>query len=186
MRFLLVLAVSLFGGSLLIPTGAAAGDLRITSIDILDEGSSSEDAQGTASIDVSKGSCGVSPNTSEEPFHDSLVRFTLVNHGKLPIYLRSVSYTLKNPYGTGASVRTKRLAFSGSTLVEADKEKHSALSLFLDVDDSGKTYAGKSTAIPSDLGFRNVTFTVYAVTASGRKVQVKGRTALSFDDFDRC
>ncbi len=169
-----------------LPALSLAADLKITAIEILDEGSIDEDSDGTASIDVSKGTCGVSPSTTEEPFHDSIARITLVNNGSLPVYLKSLSYLVRNAYATGSSVRTKRLAFFGSTLVEADGEPHQALGLFLDVQDSGKSYAGKSIAIPATLGFRNVTFTVRAKNAANRNVSVSGRTALSFDDFDRC
>ena len=171
----------------LIPFGiqAQTNGISISTIEPLDYGELSEDANSSASIDVVQGLCGISPSQTAEPFYDTLVRIKVRNDLDSTVRFSRFHYSVPKPYGANGRINSAKLALVGGN--EAAPDEVTVLyALFLDVKDSSKVYAGHSTAIPDDLGFRNVTFRLIGKTSLGKKIRISKRSAISFDDFDRC
>ncbi|MCB0336466.1 MAG: hypothetical protein KDD62_09170 [Bdellovibrionales bacterium] len=175
---------SLGGG---VDTAEDEGDsslaFRITSIDVVDDGSN----PGTSIDIVQIADCDSETDGNQvEPFFDTTVTFTIQNDSNELVVFNSYRYTVSNFDGAGSSYTTPLIRFLGSNLsVDSDGGEGTATALFLDASGSGKRFFGRSDTI-SSAGFKNVRFTVFGETSSGESVEITSSTALSFDGFDRC
>lgn len=150
---------------------------RITAVTAIDTG----DDEKTTAIDVVRTVCD---DSSAEPFYDSLLKITVVNDSLGTLQIQRVRYEVPRAYGTRAKFKSRRLVPIGSGYVPPGETSFQAL--FLDATENGKTYHAKTTPIPADLGFRNVTVTLEGRDSRGAKFTLQARTALSFDEVDRC
>ena len=187
MKALRLAALTFFLIAVLLPANSYCADkFRITAIDFLDSGETSADASGSHSVDVVKGTCGDAPSTTPEPFYDTLVRLQVRNDYLMKVRLSRVRYTLSNPYGSGGRFTSSKLSPAQGFEVDARGGTAKVLSFFLDASGAAKRYAGGSTNIPADLGFRNVTFRITGRTTAGRTVTASARASVSLDDHNRC
>jgi len=189
------------------PSGGSSvgGEVRLTSI------TAAENGQDTVTIDVYLGSCGMVDQNGDgdkvdacdlapEPFTDTLVKFSVTNTTSQRIFLRSFKYSISDSDGFGTPFESSQLAFSSGGEVGPSMSAE-LTGLFLRGGGSGnsscagypsgriglrKYFTGKSTPIPTDLGFKNVTFTLRGVDGSGRPIEVSGRAGLSFSNYDKC
>ena len=181
------------GGSTVTDDGAPGGvgnsNVRITDIGFSDGGSDGP------FIDTSRRNCETDPEADPqcEIFTDSLVTFTISNNSNQNLRFTGYNYTVPNAFGTGASFTSKTLAispleisgfgdqqFTSSFFAEAvPNNQEGACTL-------GKRFPDASSLIPTNLGFRNVTFRIFGNNEAGEEFTITGTTAVSFSSIDRC
>ncbi|MCB0320533.1 MAG: hypothetical protein KDD60_06355 [Bdellovibrionales bacterium] len=178
------------------PGGAGTEGIRITRISVYDQGEVS--GGGTTSVDTASHICSSSDDATcvddGETLFDSHVEFTILNDSNKAIRLTGFNFTVPSANGTGtATFDSKTIQFASSLEVPAFGGEESFYGLFLDVVANtsagcgiGKRFPDSSSAIPINLGFRTITFTVYGTNELGEEIAVKGTTTLSFFDVDRC
>jgi len=165
--------------------------VRIESIDAL-ENQISSGAEGQISLDIIQGKCGTNcassgNSCSDEPFGDTFMRIKVYNRLNSTIHFSKGWFVIPNPYGTGGRLTTKRFALVSTGNVPYSKTEPTTLYLlFLDMHSGLKSYAGETTTIPDDLGFRNIKVFLQGKTASGRTVRISTTGAFSFGNIDRC
>ena len=155
--------------------------VRVSSVLVSDTG----DSTPTTSIDITQGGCVSSGTVTPEPFHDSSVKFTVVNNSPYLIQLTSMTYTVANADGTGASSTSGSLDLTASASASVDANGGTGTFdslLFQASSGTKKVYNGATFAA----GFKNVTFTLSGQNELGEKFTVKTATALSFANFNRC
>lgn len=142
----------------------------------------------TLSIDVTQDVCeSDSEDTVYESFNDTVLGIDVENDLNTVVRCTNFSYLVRNAFGTGVKLRSSSLALSGSNRIDPKSETRVELqALFFHAKDGRKYYTGNSTAIPDDLGFRNVTVRLKCRTSTGERRTLVGRTALSFGNFNRC
>lgn len=155
-----------------------------------------ENGSDTLSVDVSRGSCGFKDQNGDgdatdpgdvvpEPFSDSLAKFQVQNESSEAVNFSSFSYEVSGSSGSGSAFGSSELSLSLGADVPA-KGTASLTGLFLRANNGGKSFTGSSALISSSLGFRNVTFTLYGTSSSGRSIQVESSVGLSFGNFNKC
>lgn len=186
------------GGSLGVgssPTGgavppASSGSIRLSAVTAFENGAD------TLSLDVSRGSCGFEDQNGDgdttdpgdidpEPFTDTRVTFEVKNETSEPVNFTSFSYDVSGASGSGTFYSSSELAFSQGGNISANSTAN-LVGLFLKASSSSKSFTGSSAAISSSLGFRNITFTLFGTSASGRSVEVQASVGLSFGNYDSC
>jgi hypothetical protein len=170
---------------------ANSGSLGLSAVTI------SENGSDTLSVDVVRGTCGFKDQNGDgdttdagdvdpEPFSDTLAKFVVKNDTAESVNFSSFSYEVSGASGTGTFFSSSELAFSLGGSVAAGKQDASLTGLFLKANSTTKNFTGSSAAISSSLGFRNVTFTLFGTTASGKSIEVQASVAVSFGNFDSC
>jgi hypothetical protein len=164
------------------------GQIRITGITAYDEGSIGEDSSVNASIDVVQDDCGTSTNPTDnlEPFFDTYVGITVVNNSLMPVHFRRFRFRLKNANGSGKRYRSRRFALVGGGEVPNTGEGTQVLAFMLRANDGRKFFPGRKTAVPEDLGIRNVKFWLIGKNTAGKRVRVSIRSAFVFRNINRC
>ncbi|MBX7138239.1 MAG: hypothetical protein K1X83_09665 [Oligoflexia bacterium] len=164
--------------------------LRITSIDFIDNGDLSSTATST-SIDTVQGCCEYDDSDaciSAEPFFDTYVKVKVVNNTNQNARFTSLRYRVPN--GTGDSTATltsSAISLIGDATVEAEGGETSVLGLFADAVTGGnKRFAGSSSNIGSNFGFRNVRVTLSGTDGAGNPITVSASIAASLDNFNQC
>ncbi|WKZ57932.1 MAG: hypothetical protein QY326_04495 [Bdellovibrionota bacterium] len=158
------------------------GDVRITSAVLVDGPSegSSVDVIGISDCD------GDVDTDDPEPFYDTSIKILVKNTTDRAVTLTSLTYRVPNASGSGtAAYVSSPLAFLGNREVPAEGEA-TVTTLFANASGGEKFFTGRSTAIPSSLGFRSITITVRGVDGNGREFEVDGSTVGSFGNFNRC
>ncbi|MCB0328327.1 MAG: hypothetical protein KDD70_01655 [Bdellovibrionales bacterium] len=186
------------------PGGTGTEGIRLTEIAINDSGSITPFANPTLSVDTRQRNCEISGGEADcEGFFDTVISFSIVNNSNQIIRVSGYNYTISNADGAGTT-------FTSTTLLPAPIESGIASNggeqdysaLFAEVTgntgnnesspmagdecSATKRFAGQSSAIPSDLGFRTVTVRVFYTNESGDSGTATGRISLSFDAFDNC
>lgn len=155
---------------------ASSGSLRITDVTL------SENSKDTLSVDVQQGVCG----TTAETFTDTLAKFAVKNETSEPVNFSSFSYEVSGSSGSGTFYSSTELAFSVGSSIAANSSA-TLTGLFLRAHGAGiKSFTGSSAAISPSLGFRNVTFTLFGTTASGKSISVQASIGTSFGNFNKC
>jgi|GEM_PF-7099275 len=187
----LALSFLLFSNALAEPPGSA----RISGFKAFDEGSFGPQLEGAPFIDVAQGVCerkdqnGDGDKTDPEDvvlegFYDTILGVTVSNDSNLPITIRRFTYSLRNG-GNGRPFRSRALAPLEEAVISARSQKQ-LFFLFIKAVDGAKVFTGSGASIPPELGFKNVSAKLRGTDAAGRPLTLRGRTALSFGDFDRC
>lgn len=180
MRFLSFPAIflSLF---LLSPLNAQS-ELRIVSLGAIDSGDLSL-SETSPSLDVKRGTCS---EDNPEPFFDTFMRIGLRSDYSSTVRITSVRYRISRPYGTRGVLTTKSFTPISSGEIRPGKDITYLDAFLLDVTGSTKAWAGETSAIPSDLGFKKVKVSIRGRDSRGRAVSASAATMLSLDDFNRC
>lgn len=180
------------GGGAVNPGDGATGGtgldgVRITLVEFIDDGG----ATTTSSIDTRQDTCneGDSDETCEE-FFDTSVQFTVVNNSNQVVDAVSYTYTVSDSNGSGSSYTSPSLALNGQEVLPSGGTA-TFTALFAEVisgvdADScplGKRFTDNSTAIPSDLGFTNITFRITVRNENGDSDVISVRGSASFDNF---
>ena len=156
----------------------------------------SENGADTLSIDVVQGSCGFKDQNGDgdttdpgdvdpELFTDTLAKFNVKNDTSEAINLSSFSYEVSGASGSGTFFSSSELSFSLGSDVPANGSA-TLTGLFLKAGNGTKKFTGSAASISPSLGFRNVTFTIYGTTVSGRSVQLSSSIGVSFGNFNTC
>lgn len=153
---------------------------RIIAIQAMDLGL---DSEVTTSIDVTQDECD--EDDTLEQFSDTILKIIVANDSYSTLQCNKISFSVPNATLTGKGFRSKKYSVVGLREVEGQNELGELYSLGFDSYEGAKFFPGSSTAIPQGLGFRNITVRLFC-KLEGRRVTLKGRTALSFDNFDRC
>ena len=156
--------------------------LRITSITAHDTGEVA-DGDGTFFIDVVQTDCD---EDSVEPFADTILKVGIVNETDVTAFLKNLSFSVRNADTEGKGFRSRRTAFIGRREVEPTKEVVELTALAFDVRGGLKFFSNNATPIPATLGFRNVKVRVKGRLSNGKAFRAVAKTALSFDEYDRC
>ena len=162
--------------------GARGFGSRIKAISLYDAG---QLESGSPTIDVEQGVCGVAPDQTAEPFYDTTVSFKIYNAASSTLRIKNVSYRIRDSDGNGAAFRSKKLSPFGSVEV-APRSDATIYVLFADAESGGKRFAGKTSAIPSTLGIKNIKFSVSGSYGARRTITLSASTAVSFDNYNRC
>lgn len=159
----------------------AQSSLRITGISVSDSGTSpTEDS--TTSIDVIQDQCSDGTTTTDEPFANSLVAFTVNNTSHSDARFTNFRYEIRR-IGNTSRYTSPRIYLVGDFEVPAQSEK-TVMGLLFNTSNGLKVLPRSNKAIGEE-GFRTVKFTLNG-TLAGRTVTLKGATTLSFDDFSLC
>lgn len=166
---------------------SAKAQISIKSAKAYDTGDPSSSSVSTSSIDVVQDECDTadSPDPLPEDFNNTILVLNVQNSGSKLIRIRRFSYYIRDAFGDGESFRSRALSPIASGEIAADGNTDITV-FFLKAEDGGKYYTGSSTAIPSTLGFKNITFRLRGITSSGERVSATFRSALSFQNVARC
>ncbi len=157
---------------------------RITSLELLDNGLGGGTGTG---VDTKKNLCSDEDEDPEyEPFYDSLIRFSVTNDYSGDIYIRKVSYRLRNSDGYGRTHRATKLPPLSGKVVPASSTGNEILAYFMEIQGDDKVFIGSDFTLPDDLGFQKVRFVLRGRNHRGERIVARIRTTLSFDNFDRC
>lgn len=159
-------------------------DVRLTGISFFDDGTTS----GTTSIDVVQDICEVQDDGDiiYEPFFDTTVQFTVENNSTEIIRFTSYRYRVFNFDLNGNTHTSPRLNFIGeASAVAGGGGTGTFTALFADADSGGKTFFNRTSTIGQQ-GFLNIEVTLFGTTSAGESMSISARTALSFDNFNRC
>jgi hypothetical protein len=162
---------------------ASCGDIRITDLEIIDNGSG--DGTGNFAIDSIQDQCGDPPDTEDEPFSDTFIRLTIINNTNFRFNARWIRFAL---YDTGTGNRelvTAKISPSAGLTVDADGEPHQVLAFVADVDGATKRFAGSTELLSAYTGFKNLRATLGG-RANGNLVRLRASTTVSIDNYDRC
>jgi hypothetical protein len=163
--------------------GVDPSGVRITDISVSDRGT----GEGTSSIDTVISDCDTDPTTfTAEPFFDTSATFKVVNNSNRTIRFTELRYRVPNASGSGTSSFTSSpVRFIGEALPNGAEATFSQIIIF-NAEGLGKSFNGAGANIPSNLGFRNVTFELTGETDIGESVTITGSEALSFDNYNNC
>ena len=170
-------------GGTLDDAGTGLGGVRILDIEAYDDGEMG--GTSTFTIDVVQGLCGTAPSQTAEPFYDTVLGINVVNTSNRTIRFSSYSFRIDNSDGAGGQFNSPEVALSNGAEVGAGDEKR-FYGLFAKATAAGKKFNGNADVIPSGLGFINVTVRMTGTTDLGESVVISGRTALSFDNYNKC
>jgi hypothetical protein len=167
------------------PGSGGSGNLRITAV-------SAETVTQTSATQIDTRQDVCNNNTPADPtddfaelFGDDFVNITVTNGTSSLIRFTRMNYTVDNGRTDGGDARSPDISLTGEIQAAAGSTV-TVRSLFLDSVSGTKTYGDGSTQVPTNLGFRNVTFRLYGTDDQGNEVVIETSTALSFDDFDNC
>jgi hypothetical protein len=165
------------------------GELRITSVGFIDDGTASSSSTSVgSSIDISQtADCDLDASTLDpEPFYDTYVRLAVENKRVESVRLEYLQYTVSDIDGRGTEFTSKRLGLT--TVIDANGDSATITMPVFKAYDRGK-YVGD----PLDTGIQitnraliTVSVTLGGRTASGELVAIKGRSTASFGDFLLC
>lgn len=171
--------------------GTDTSGIRITAIEANDTGADSADSK--VQIDTVQDICSTDdPSTPEveptvyETFGDTFVNITVTNNTNAVVRFTSLKY---NVPGVGTS---STISFIGEAEVGTGGTGTLSAIIFSangpGSDDKFVIKGGGGSNIPlkGSTGVKNVTFSLNGTATDGTPVTVKGTTALSFIDYNRC
>jgi hypothetical protein len=165
---------------------SATPAVRISGATAYDDGSTGEGV-GTYTIDLQQGVCvdAGSDESTEEPFDHTLLGITVKNDSAYRVTFQKVSFRIRSVGRPRRTYQSKKLALASGRDIDS-KSEGSLIAFFLHAKNGQKTLTGRSTALPTGLGFANVTVTLEGRYSSGKKIKISRSTALSFDNINRC
>jgi hypothetical protein len=164
-------------------------EVRITSINFIDDGSaSSSSPSGGTAIDISQVSdCDLDSSTLDpEPFFDTYVSLIAENDLIEEVRLEYLQYTVSDVDGRGTEFTSKRLGLT--TLIDANGGS-ATINMPVFKAYNGSKYVGDPMGTGIQITNRallTVSFTVGGKTAFGESVTIKGRSTASFGDYFKC
>ncbi len=184
---------SLFGGTAVPENGGAGGtstDGVVIDSVYFDDGGESP----TNSIDTIFNSDCDGDGTPDDPesFTDAYVEFKIRNDSNKAVRIANYRFSVPQATGSGTARYTSpRQALAGSSdgtvVVPANGGEITVRGLFAQfAGASDKRFAGSSSDIPSSLGFRNVSFTLFGSNDDGDNFTLQITAGASFSGFDRC
>ena len=183
----LAMKISLFFISILtllpISVFGASSKIRITAVNVTDDGTVTGDTK-TAAIDVVQNpDCdGKTDTIDPEDFADSIIRIKIKNSLITTFEARNFYYHVRT--GSGR-FRSRRLPLVETALVDPGKTTE-LIGLFLHASGGLKYFTTQSSPIDPNLGFETVTVYIQGVDGRGRRHTLQTRTTLSFANYDRC
>ncbi|RMG40961.1 MAG: hypothetical protein D6719_09615 [Candidatus Dadabacteria bacterium] len=163
---------------------AALSGLRVVSIGAYDQNNAGEGGSREYSIDVTKDTCGTAPDTTDEPFYDTVVGISLSNSSLVDVNVKRVRFVI--PKVASGRLRSAKLTPFGSGIVPAGASNHEILAFLLDVQGSSKALAGTSDLISDTTGSKTVRVILRGRDASGRRFVKRARTTFIFRNVNRC
>lgn len=169
---------------LLVPLGANADSLRVLSIEVLDEGSISAGSPGSLSVDLAQGVCGEEPDTTEEPFFDTVIATTVHNPTGLEVAVKRVRYRMR--LRSGERVVRSAAMSPISTEVIAPRSTGRILSYYLKAANGAKKLMGHEEPLDSGLGIQHLRVFLKVRSSNGAQRSIRKRVSMAFGDYDRC
>lgn len=169
---------------LLAPLTAGADSLRVTSIEVLDEGTISAGSVGSLSVDLAQGLCGEAPDQSDEPFFDSVIATNIYNPTNLELAVKRVRYQMRITAG-GRVVRSAALS-PISTEVIAPRSTGRILSYYLKAASGAKKLIGHESPLDTELAIQHLRVALKVRSANGSQRWIRKRVSMAFGDYNRC
>lgn len=163
--------------------------VRITSIDVYDQGTYSSEATGNPQIDTTQGICLGDPSDNsddtDEPFYESIIGIEVLNDTKVDVNFSKVWFKIPRVDGTKRSFTSLKLApIMIAEIKPAERKK--IFSFLLKTSGTSKLIPGKTSDQGITSGFRTVTVYLKGRDSNGKKYQIKAKTTISFNNYDRC
>ena len=181
-------------GGVVVPAATATSDdanppenVRITGVLAYDEGNLCS-GTSTTSIDLIQGTCGTGSEAEPEPFFDTAIGVSVLNESGEVVRFTSLEYSVENVDGFGTQFNSTSIALVGTLEVAPDGGSTSFCTIFAVAASGGasnKKFIGADSTI-AFTGLRNVTVRIHGRTASGVEVSLSARTALTFNNYNRC
>lgn len=175
------------------PGGVGTEGIRVTRINFYDTDEVTGD--GSPTIDTAMRDCNDDPDQVEcEPFFDTRIGIEILNNSNKSIRLVGYNYTVPNANGTGASFTSKLLqfspleipAFGGEEVVTAFFTEAQGSDTDGDACNLGKRFPDSSTNIPTNLGFRTITFRIFGENDLGEEIRLVATATVGFSNYDNC
>lgn len=156
-------------------------DVRIIDLQVLDGGDlAATNRQPT--VDVIRGVCD---DESLEPFFDTALRMTVTNESLQEVRIRRATFRISRSDGRGAEFKSQKIALSGFSRISAGNTE-SLIALFLDAESGRKILPGSELALAADTGFRTLRVRMVGRNSLGKRIRMRARLTVSFDNFERC
>lgn len=168
----------------LVPCMASADSLRVTSIEVLDEGSIAEGSVGSLSVDLMQGICGEIPNQTEEPFFDSVIATSVHNPTASELAVKRIQYQMRLSPG-GRVVRSAAMSPISTELI-APRASGRILSYFLKAANGSKKLEGHEASLDTGLGIQHLRVGLKLRSANGSRRWIRKRVSMAFGDYNRC
>jgi hypothetical protein len=180
------------GGGSALGSGDVNDNISATSVKLIDNGNATSD--GTTSIDVVSHQCAGkdTPTTGDDTFEklfDTLLVADLVNDSAQEVTIDSVNFTVPAASGDGtASYESPSIALSsGAGNLAPNGGTATVTAVVFEVGTvSGKSFVGARSAIPANLGVRNITFRFKGTSADGQSVTLTRTIGVAFADYETC
>lgn len=179
MRLILSALVSVI---FLAPLAHSASGVRISKIEIIDDGSGSGGL--IPLVDTTQDVCSVEDSVIEyEPFYNSVASVTVINRRTSTLRITDFWYQVEF---NGSKFVSTKIPPSGISEIAPGKTGSAVISLFLNADGGGKYFTGSSSAIAEAQGPTTITFFVRGRDGARKRVRAKGRMTVQFSNYDRC
>lgn len=164
------------------PSAFAGSKIRISAINVIDDGSYIN-AAAIPLVDTVQGECGTLEEPQPEPFFDSVANIQIHNRTRTNLRFTSLSYT----FGQGGSTfKSNEIAPGNSFDVPPGKTGTFVASLFLRVQNGRKYFVGSDTPISEWTGPIAIKFTLTGKNGRKNPVSASATTTVSFSNYNRC